>query len=273
MATAKSTQIGTVAVEPIKFASVQQVLQVEHERFPLSHLQLNQLLANLNPSRVSNRKQGGATLSYLEAWDVKASLIRVFGFGGFSAEVINPTLQRMDHDIPSYEYNTDRKAPKVQKVDPETGELIFNWRITAMCTVKLTIHQTGAVYSEAAVASQTGPDVGEVADFAIKTAESDALKRAAIYLGTTFGLSLYNKGDSMDVVKTSLAPGQTNMDRARLATEYNAAREIAQDIAKTAQAAGVDPGTGEADDSQQAPSPEATAAATSALAQGFGSKP
>jgi hypothetical protein len=39
---------------------------------------------------------------------------------------------------------------------------------------------------------------------AIKTAESDALKRAAINLGTQFGLSLYNNGSLRDVVVQTL---------------------------------------------------------------------
>ena len=39
---------------------------------------------------------------------------------------------------------------------------------------------------------------------AIKTAESDALKRAASNLGDQFGLSLYNNGSSAPVVITTL---------------------------------------------------------------------
>jgi hypothetical protein len=39
---------------------------------------------------------------------------------------------------------------------------------------------------------------------AIKTAESDALKRAAINLGTQFGLSLYNNGSLRDVIVKTL---------------------------------------------------------------------
>jgi hypothetical protein len=39
---------------------------------------------------------------------------------------------------------------------------------------------------------------------AVKTAESDALKRAAINLGTQFGLSLYDNGSRNDVVGHSL---------------------------------------------------------------------
>jgi hypothetical protein len=40
---------------------------------------------------------------------------------------------------------------------------------------------------------------------AIKTAESDAIKRAAINLGTQFGLSLYNNGSLRDVVVQTLS--------------------------------------------------------------------
>ena len=39
---------------------------------------------------------------------------------------------------------------------------------------------------------------------AVKTAESDALKRAAINLGTQFGLSLYADGATRDVVGKTL---------------------------------------------------------------------
>ena len=77
-----------------------------------------------------------------------------------------------------------------------------------MVTLQLRIHLTGATYTETAIASQTGPDVGEVADFAVKTAESDALKRCAINLGTQFGLGLYNNGGLGDVVRVLLEPDQ-----------------------------------------------------------------
>jgi recombination DNA repair RAD52 pathway protein len=177
----------------------------------LSVDQIKQLVAPLNPNRVASRKQGGATLSYLQAWDVRATLIRVFGFGGWSAEVTGVKILRMEQDVPALEYNKDRNAPKKQKIDPLTGEAMFNWSVTALAEVKLTIHQLGAVYSEAAVASQVGPDVGEVSDFAVKTAESDALKRAAVNLGTQYGLSLYDSGNTADVVRVILEPVQKKL--------------------------------------------------------------
>src|SRR6187431_3034966 len=160
----------------------------------LTQKQLQALMAPLNGNRVSARTQSGRSLSYLEAWDVKAALIRVFGFANWSADVVESKILRMEQDVP--------------KRGAEAG---FNWSVTAMVTLCLKIHMTGATYTETAIASQTGPDVGEVADFAMKTAESDALKRCAINLGTQFGLSLYNNGGLGDVVRVILDPDQSEI--------------------------------------------------------------
>lgn len=184
-----------------------------HELLELTDEQLWVLTNNLNPTRIAHRKQGtgnnATNLSYMEAWEIRAELTRVFGFGGWSAEA-TAEIVRMDHDIPAWEFQSqeDFKArkPKVQKM--ENGVPVFNWRVTAKASMSLHIHQLGVWYSEVAVASQTGPDVGEVGDFATKTAESDALKRAAMNLGTAFGLSLYDKGSTNDVVKIIFAEGQ-----------------------------------------------------------------
>ena len=172
--------------------------------------QLKQLTANLRQDRVSTRKQGTAQLSYLEAWDVKATLIRIFGYGGFDAEALDCEIVRVENNIPKTEWVDRKKIEKPIEFTPD-GQVKFgtaNFRVTARVQVRLHIKQLGATYTEWAASSQTGPDIGEVTDFAIKTAESDALKRAAIYLGTQFGLSLYNNGSFNDVVRVVLAPGQ-----------------------------------------------------------------
>lgn len=240
---------------------------IQHEQSPLTSAQLNQLFADLNPGRISERKQGGSTLSYLEAWDVKAMLIRVFGFGGWSIVDMDAKILRMDKDIPATEYNADRKAPKVQKKD-DFGQPLFNWRVTAQVTESLYIHQLGTIYSGVGIASQTGPDVGEVGDFAIKTADSDALKRCAINLGTSFGLSLYNQGSTQDVIKTTFAPGQTRLDRDIMALndkEFNAPR-IQRVLESSNQRPAVPTATAPAD-------PDVTrAAGMDKLAGGFGNQ-
>lgn len=155
---------------------------------PLTSLQRKQLLADLNPNRVSKRtangKSGGKVMSYVEAWDVRATLTRIFGFGGWSGEVLN--AQMIDSG------KNGRGNPTV----------------AMMVTYRLTIHQLGCIYTETAVSGQSGSDFGAAAEFAVKTAESDALKRCAINLGTAFGLSLYNDGQLADVVKQIQAPHQ-----------------------------------------------------------------
>lgn len=182
----------------------------QHETMPLTLRQRRSLVGNLRQDRVANRSQGGRTLSYVEAWDIKATLIKVFGFAGFSAEAEECEIVRIEDNVPKTTgYGKDKKALPIE-FEP-SGAIKYgtaNFRVTARVKVKLTIHQTGAVYSEWAASSQTGPDLGEVTDFAIKTAESDGLKRAAIYLGTQFGLSLYNDGSLGDVVGTVIAPDQ-----------------------------------------------------------------
>lgn len=151
----------------------------------LTPQQYEVLLKPLAAHRVSQRQQSGISLSYLEAWDVKAHLIRVFGFGGWSANVETAELAFEDQD--------------------EKGR----WNVGYRVLMRLEIHPHGRAYdsptyTEAAVGSATLPNRGEAHDMAIKTAESDALKRAAINLGTQFGLSLYDSGNRKDVVGHSL---------------------------------------------------------------------
>lgn len=141
--------------------------------------QYEQLLKPLNQARVAKRAQAGRQLSYLEAWDVKAHLIRIFGFGGWSWHVATAEL--------AFE-----------------GEKEGKWNVGYKVIGTLTIHDLGCVYTEAAIGSATLPQRGEAHDMAVKTAESDAIKRAAINLGTQFGLSLYNDGSTNDVVKKTL---------------------------------------------------------------------
>lgn len=145
----------------------------------LNDKQYEQLLKPLNESRVAKRGQAGRQLSYLESWDVKAHLIRIFGFGGWNWNVTTAEL--------AFEEKTERNWSVGYKV---IGELFIP---VLMCS-----------YTEAAVGSAQLPQRGEAHDMAVKTAESDALKRAAINLGTQFGLSLYNNGSVRDVVVQTL---------------------------------------------------------------------
>jgi recombination DNA repair RAD52 pathway protein len=70
-----------------------------------------------------------------------------------------------------------------------------------------------ATYTEAAAGDATNyPSRAEAHDQAIKTAESQALKRAAVNLGDQFGLSLYRDGSTQAVVGKTLLEGYTYND-------------------------------------------------------------
>lgn len=146
--------------------------------------QIEQLLKGINPSRVGKDGKGFA---HLEAWDVRAHLIRIFGFAKWSQELIE--LEQI------FETSVEK--------DGKT-----RWTVAYRATVRLTIF-TGeiedAVYTEAAVGdSQNNPSRADAHDMAIKTAESQAFKRCAINLGDQFGLSLYRNGSTASVVRAVL---------------------------------------------------------------------
>src|SRR5262245_11932221 len=158
----------------------------------LTKTQYDTLRRPLNSSRVAKRSQGGKQLSYLESWDVRAHLVRVFGYGNFDIEV--------------------RDVIPMEVREYKTGEGKDMAEATWYAKVRLTIRDTAGVrlcrYTESAVGSSSAPAtmLAESHDNAVKTAASDALKRCAINLGNQFGLSLYDNGTTADLVKRTIAP-------------------------------------------------------------------
>ncbi len=192
-------------------------VDARHTLTPLTTTQRAMLLQDLQEARVQSRSApggGNRKMSYLAAWDVRRTLIRVFGFGGWTNTIEESKIIKVETDLPR---PNGRATP---------------FRVTAQVTTGLYIHQLGAIYMGVAAASQSGSDIGEVADFAIKTADSDAFKRAAMNLGTQFGLSLYNNGQTQDVVNQVLAPDQNGramrtrtIEEARIAALLEAAEK------------------------------------------------
>lgn len=165
---------------------------------PLSNIQYETLRRPLNSSRVAKRSQGGKQLSYLESYDVRAHLIRIFGYGNFDV------ITQDAYHVGTREYGTEEK-PMVEVI----------WYARVMLHVRVPYSLEGqegverlATYCESAVGSASGPinTLGDLHDNAVKTAASDAMKRCAINLGTQFGLSLYDNGATGDVVKNTIAP-------------------------------------------------------------------
>ncbi len=138
----------------------------------LNDRQRAKLLEGIHPGRIKQRTQGGKQVSYIQGWDARATLIRIFGFGGFSADVTHVEI------IPGTEHPT------------------------ALAIVRLTVYGIGpdgqdVTYTESGCG--TARQAGDF-DMAVKTAETEALKRACVYLGDQFGISLYNNGSVRPVV-------------------------------------------------------------------------
>jgi recombination DNA repair RAD52 pathway protein len=122
--------------------------------------------------------------SYVEQFDIRAMMNRVFGFTGWGLAVTHLELL--------YEQTTETRAGKPA------------FKTAYRCSVRLTIYgDPPCHYDGASVGESTMPDFkrGDAHDMALKTAESGALKRAATCLGDQFGLSLYDNGSLYPVVK------------------------------------------------------------------------
>lgn len=152
----------------------------------LSPQQVDTLLRGIKPSRVLHLDG----MSHLAAYDVRAHLNRVFGFGRWSADVLDVT--------PLYEQETETKNKKPA------------YKVGYRATVRLSVCSPDgtplATYTECAVGESVMPDFkrGDCHDMAVKTAESQALKRCATNLGDQFGLSLYRNGSPDPVVTVTL---------------------------------------------------------------------
>jgi recombination DNA repair RAD52 pathway protein len=151
--------------------------------------QLQQLMKPLNATRIKTAPKVFG--SFIETWDVIAHLSRIFGVDGWDKHVIESHL--------------------IAEEKLANGK----WNVTYGATVRLTVrfadatvHHGYTIKVSEDVATGTAanqPNLGDAHDLALKTAVSDALKRAAKDLGNQFGLSLYNKGSAESVLGRSLA--------------------------------------------------------------------
>ena len=147
----------------------------------LTDEQIDVLLRAIHPKRVG-QVQGN---SHVEGYDIRAMLIRVFGFGSFDIHT-DTVLVYEDR-----EQSTKNSKPAV--------EVCYRSKLA------LTVHDrhlNSCTFEAVATATSKMPDYmrGDAHDFAIKTAETQALKRAAINLGDQFGLGLYRKGSTAALV-------------------------------------------------------------------------
>lgn len=147
--------------------------------------QIDQILRPINPLRVKET-QGN---SYVQAYEVRAHMARIFGICRWSSEVLE---QRCF---------TEREVT-TKKGDPA-------WQVGYHSVVKVTVFSPNgtllATYTEGHAGGSTHPDLVEAHGGAITNSESYAFKRAAVMaLLDQGGLSLYGKGSKDSLVKRTV---------------------------------------------------------------------
>ena len=130
--------------------------------------QIRKLQRDVRACDVRTREVNGRELSYIEGWHAIAEANRIFGFDGWNRETLESRC------VLARENRGTFNAIYVAKV-----------RITVRSDKHIVVRDgygTGEAH---------GATAGEAHDKAIKTAETDATKRALATFGKPFGLALY----------------------------------------------------------------------------------
>lgn len=130
------------------------------------------LSEKLDSAHVKPPSQYGPKGDYLEGWHVIAEANRIFGFDGWSYEVLEAAC--VSH--------TPRKIGKAER----DGHAVTY-------TSKVRVHVAGIMREDYGAGHGYDVDAGLAHESAIKEAVTDALKRALRTFGNPFGLALYDK--------------------------------------------------------------------------------
>jgi hypothetical protein len=157
----------------------------------LSPKQVAWLLHPISKNRVAADDKG---MSHVQAYDIRATLTRIFGFARWDGQATTTLLYE---DV------------KADDRDPEAAwkrKVSVGYKASYRLVVKAPDGTVLADYTEDAAGGATNFPINQRAeahDFAMKTAESQAMKRCATNLGDQFGLSLYNKGSVAPLVNVT----------------------------------------------------------------------
>ena len=143
--------------------------------------QLKTLQDPLDPANVKPRKgPNGKTVSYVEGWQVIEEANHIFGFGNWSRETV---LMEALHD-PVLIIDPD---------SPEKGKVVSAFFAKVRITVWSEDGKRSVVREGCGAARGFAKTAGEAIEQAIKSAETDATKRALVTFGNAFGLALYDR--------------------------------------------------------------------------------
>jgi DNA repair and recombination protein RAD52 len=128
--------------------------------------------AKLSSANVKTRRQGSATVGYIEGWHVIAEANRIFGFDNWTRETL------------------DIKCVSEREREIGTNKA-QGWGVTYICKARVIVD--GVAREGCGAGHGIDRDLGQAHESAIKEAETDAMKRAFMTFGNPFGLALYDK--------------------------------------------------------------------------------
>jgi DNA recombination protein Rad52 len=138
-----------------------------------SPAQTRALSAKLDNAHVQTREDDGRAVSYIEGWFAIAEANAIFGFGGWDREMVH------------FERLFERS-----KVGGIACAYLARVRITVRTSDSRVVREgTGFGYA-------LRPQASDAHERALKSAETDATKRALATFGNRFGLSLYDKSQA-----------------------------------------------------------------------------
>lgn len=158
----------------------------------LTKTQRQVLTLPINATRVKRDPKGN---SYVESWDIRSNLNKIFGIARWSEELLSEELV----------------LEEAEQKENRSGKPYTAYTVAYRTAIQLTVCAVdgtpmASYFGSAVGASQNQPNRVDAHDHALKSSASGALKRAAVNLGDRFGLSLYNDGSFEPVV------GRTAMD-------------------------------------------------------------
>ena len=132
--------------------------------------QARQLKAKLDAQYVKTRRANGITLHYVEGWHAIAEANRIFGYDGW-----------------------DRRTLATNCVWTGTSDQSFLAAYTAKVRIYVRAGDVTIVREGSGTGEGKSLTPGQAHEIALKTAETDATKRALATFGNVFGLALYDR--------------------------------------------------------------------------------
>jgi hypothetical protein len=177
--------------------------------------QTEQLLLPINPRRIKNANGH----DHVPGHEVIAHLIRIFGFGNYSYELVDQPELIFETVRPESTIGTFTKGSgqRAEEIDRASNPQLWKYDVCYRATVRLTIfdefHNLVCWYEDSSTGDASNQTRADGHDLALKSAITLAKKRAAVHLGDQFGLSLYNKGQRTAMVQKVKVAGKALLEK------------------------------------------------------------